>query len=294
MSETLVLETQTQTTMAADSTNNIVLYDVAFASPHEDNTCAPNPWKARYALNFKGLAYSTRWVQMHEISTVRRGLGIPACRQFADGTDFYTLPMVTDAAAGAKLGDSFDIACWLEQTYPGSGAGDLFPPQPLDYRCPMDTPSAVPLSAPSGERADYARFNAEVDMAFTLHVQLTAQGMRWDPEHEAAIQAEFLRRMPGPKMSWDDIVVIEPAARAKLIASLRDTLKDLAAMLQRDAAGPFILGGRPSYADIIIGGWLRDYSKTLPGAEWDELRSWYDGAFGRLHDELQRRFGSVK
>lgn len=283
--------------MTTDSTSTtsspgIVFYDVAFAPPYEDNTCAPNPWKARYALNFKGVAYSTQWVQMTDITKVRRGLGVPAGRKFADGTDYYTLPIITDSATRSAVGDSFDIADYLQNTYPDAGAGELLPSQQLDYACPGVKDLHVPLSERNNNiHADYARFNTNVDMAFTLHVQLMAHGMRWDPAYKDVIEAEFVRR--AGLSSWDDMA-INGEARDKMRASLRDTLHDLAAMFQRDTTGPFMLGKQPSYADIIVGGWLRMMSKTLPESEWEEVQTWYDGVFGKLHAALQERFGDVK
>lgn len=275
---------------SATSRPGIVLYDIAFAPPYEKNSSAPNPWKARYALNFKGVPYSTQWVQMPDITKVRCSLGVPAGRKFADGTDFYTLPIVTDSKTAAVVGDSFDIANYLQNTYPDTGAGDLFPSQQLDYVCPGD--SLVPLSEQNNSvHTDYARFNTNVDMVFSLHSQLMATGMRWDPAFEYEIRAEFLRRT-GMK-SWDEIA-IEGEARDKLKGSLRDALRDLAVMLQRDATGPFMLGSQPSYADIIVGAWLRMMSKTLPEGEWEEVQTWHDGVFGKLHAALQQRFGDVK
>lgn len=284
--------------MASDFTSPtgspaLVMYDVAFAPPYEKNTSAPNPWKARYALNFKGVAYSTQWVQLADIKKVRQGLGVAPCRKFMDGSDFYTLPIVTDSTTGSAVGDSLDIASYLQDKFPDAGAGHLFPSQNLDYECPGAKDFVVPLSAEqsSGPLADYARFNTNVDMAFTLHAQLTAEGMSWDPTKEAEIKAEFARRAGAA--SWDDLLIYGEA-REKLKLSLRDTLRDLAALLQRDDTGPFMLGSQPSYADIIIGGWLRMLSKSMPASEWEEVQAWHDGVFGKLHAALQERFGDVK
>lgn len=280
--------------MAPDSTSTssagIILYDIAYASPYEENTCAPNPWKARYALNFKGLDYSTHWVQMPEIANVRRSLGVPAGRKFADGTDFHTLPIVTDPKTGSTIGDSLDIADYLQNTYPDAGAGDLFPSQRLDFV--FSGAPLIPLSDQTGKaHADYAEFNNNVDMAFTMHVQLMAGGMRWDPALADEIKGEFARRAGAA--SWEQLLV-HGEARGKLMVSLRDALRDLAALLQRDTTGPFMLGNQPSYADIIVGGWLRMMSKTMPASEWEEAQGWYDGVFGKLHVALQQRFGDVK
>jgi hypothetical protein len=276
-------------TMAADNSPSTVLYDIAYQKPYPESTCAPNPWKARYALNFKAIPYSTRWVLMPDIAQVRRGLDIPAGRNFADGTEFYTLPIVTDAKTGAKLGDTLDIANWLQDTFPSAGAGDLFPSQDLTYDCPGIM--IVPLSEPKDNiHADYAKFNHSVDNAFTLHTQLAAEGQRWDPELVDGIRAEMTRRTG---MSWEQIAV-RGEARVKLMASLHDTLRDLAALFQRDTTGPFLLGTKPNYADIIVGGWLRMFSMTVLDSEWEEIQGWHGGVFGKLHAALQERFGDVK
>ncbi|KAH6689724.1 hypothetical protein F5X68DRAFT_204193 [Plectosphaerella plurivora] len=275
----------------ASSPEGLVLYDVAFRPPYASNACAPNPWKARYALNFKNVPYSTHWVQMHQIKEARQSLGVPPGRQFADGTDFYTLPMLSGPGI-TTIGDSFDIAAFLEEKFPGEGAGDLFPDQELPYKCPIVMEVLVPLSErPEGSHAAYARFNTEVDTAFSLHAQLMGQGMVWDPKYEADIKAEFVRRVGAE--SWEAMGVYGEA-RTKVFGALKDTVKDLAEMFQKDTSGPFLLGEVPSYADVIVGGWLRMCSRTLPGEEWKDVEGWYDGVFGRLHWALQRRFGDVK
>ncbi|KAF8941926.1 hypothetical protein BGZ47_007039, partial [Haplosporangium gracile] len=102
-------------TASAHSTG-LVFYDVAMRPPFTTTCCAANPWKSRYALNFKKVPYSTSWVQLPDITKVRRALGVPASRKFADGTDFYTLPMLSDPTHGAIVGDSFDIAIYLQKT----------------------------------------------------------------------------------------------------------------------------------------------------------------------------------
>ncbi|KAK0719367.1 hypothetical protein B0H67DRAFT_599168 [Lasiosphaeris hirsuta] len=274
------------------SRSPIVFYDIAQAPPVEKTCCSPNPWKTRLALNFKAVPYTTTWVALPDIAQVRTGLHIPACRKFQDGTDFFTLPIIQDPATSALLGDSFDIAIYLQQTYPDAGAGDLFPPHPtaLDFAPPAQADAImVPLSACRGgpEFAAYARFNARVDAVFSLHVQLTVQEFPLDPATAEATKAEFVRRAAGAGVrSWDDFT-LAGEARESTLASFRDALGGLAALLLRDTAGPFLFGARPSYADMIVGAWLRMMCVTLPKGEWRDLRGWHEGAFGRLHDALE-------
>ncbi|KAJ4291312.1 hypothetical protein N0V88_006316 [Collariella sp. IMI 366227] len=177
---------------APASDPGLIFYDIAFTKPYEKTSSAPNPWKARYALNLKSAPYTTTWVQMPNITTLRRSLNVPPCRNFADGTEFHTLPMLRDPGTGTVIGDSFDIAIYLQRTFPEGD--DLFLEQDLSFEC------SGPLLIPLSERnyadkvhAEYARFNNAVDNAFTLHVPLMAHGMRFDPEVEEEVRAEFER-----------------------------------------------------------------------------------------------------
>ncbi|KAL4919887.1 hypothetical protein BDW62DRAFT_199306 [Aspergillus aurantiobrunneus] len=269
---------------ASIPSNPIVFYDIATRPPVEKTCCSPNPWKARLALNFKGLPYSTSWVALPDIAKVRSSLGVPPCRKFADGTDFFTLPIINDPATDSLVGDSFDIAAYLQKTYPASGAGDLFPPQTIDYVFTHDSGPLILLSeCREGEFLEYAKFNMNVDAAFTAHVQLAVEGIQFDPATAEASKAEFVRR--AGVICWEDLALVGEA-REKTKESFRNTLGGLAKLFSRDTTGPFILGTRASYADLIVGGWLQMMRATLPGSEWEEVRSWHGGLFGQLHDAL--------
>jgi glutathione S-transferase len=262
----------------------IVFYDIATRSPVEKNCYSPNPWKTRLALNFKGLPYSTSWVALPDIAKVRSSLKVPPCRKFADGTDFFTLPIIEDPATDSLIGDSFDIAVYLQNTYPNSG-GDLFPPQTIDYVFTHDRALLVPLSEWRGsEFPEYAKFNVNVDAAFSAHVRLTVQGFPFDPATAEISKAEFVRR--AGVTCWEDFALV-CEEREKMKDSFRNMLGGLAKLFLRDTSGPFLLGTRASYADLIVGGWLRMMRATLPESEWEEVRSWHGGLFGRLHDALE-------
>lgn len=267
--------------MSTPSTSSPMLfYDIAMRAPVEQNCCSPNPWKSRLALNFKGLPYATRWVAMPDITKVRSGLGVPPTRKFADGTDFYTLPVLEDPATGSLVGDSFDIAVYLQKTYPDAGH-DLFPPQTLDYEFSQDI--LIPLTERREGFPEYAKFNVMVDAAFTSHVQLGVQNLPFEPATAEATQAEFVRRAGVP--SWEAFALVGEA-REKVKDSFRQALGGLAELFARDASGPFLLGTRASYADLMVGAWLRMMRVTLPESEWEEMRGWHGGTFGRLYDAL--------
>jgi len=273
--------------MSTTSTSSslIVFYDIAMRPPVEKNCCAPNPWKTRLALNFKGVPYSTSWVALPDIAKVRSSLKVPPCRKFADGTDFFTLPVIEDPATGSLVGDSFDIAVYLQKTYPNSGTGDLFPSQTIDYVFTPDHSILIPLTeCRESDFPEYAKFNVNVDAAFTAHTLLTLQGFPFDPATAEISKAEFVRR--AGVSCWEDFALVGEA-REKVKNSFKNMLGDLAKLFLRDTSGPFILGTRASYADLIVGAWLRMMGVTLPQSEWEEVRSWHGGVFGQLYDALE-------
>ena len=256
-------------------------YDIAFKAPRKETNTAPNPWKARLALNFKALPYITTWVPLPDVEKVRRNLQVSACRKFGDGSDYYTLPVLEDPNTGDKLGDSFDIAVYLQKTYPDSGL-DLFPEQKLDYVFTPDQASPIPITdVRGGEHDEYARFNMSVDEVFTAHVVLMVNGMLLEPSGEQV----FVKRAGVD--SFDAFACVGEQ-REQVLVSFENNLEGLANVFKKDESGPFILGMEASYADLIVGGWLRMSNRSLPSAEWNALRGWHGGVFGQLHDALDK------
>lgn len=246
----------------------ITFYDIASGPPVR--CFAPNPWKTRYALNFKrvhnGLSYKTAWTDLSQVTEVRKSLGAPANRKHdIDGEDFHTLPVIVDHAKGQTVGDSFDIAVYLDQTYP-SREGE---------------PVLLPLSTVGLHKT----FNLDVDKVFTNHVILGVMRMPFNPETAEISKAEFCRR--ADKKSFDDFKV-DADTRQMLLKSFEAGLGELAKSYRRRAEGPFLEGAVPMYADLIVGGWLAMMNVVLPAGEWEQLRGWHDGLFGQLHDALQK------
>ncbi|KNG83836.1 hypothetical protein ANOM_007356 [Aspergillus nomiae NRRL 13137] len=139
------------------SSQPIILYDIASGPPVR--CFASNPWKARYSLNFKRVSYRTEWVDLPEVASTRKALGVPPSRTFSNGSPFYTLPIIEDPSTGERVGDSFDIALYLEKAYPD--APQLFPRSSLGL---------------------HASFNAHVDALFSRFAILFFHGMPLNPE----------------------------------------------------------------------------------------------------------------
>lgn len=274
--------------------NPLVFYDIS--SPIEPRSYAPNPSKSRLALSFKSVPFKTTWVDILDISDVRKGLDCPATRKFDDGSDYYTLPMLRDPASGSVIGDSFDIANYLEDTFPDSG-GRLFPPNStqtgLAYESPnKDTAFFAPLTSNQGSKNEaYAKFNMHVDATFSAYIVLVAQYMPFNPNTAEAAKALFVQR--AHLSSWDDLSV-QGEAKEQLKAAFETALTSLAHLFKVHESGPYLEGKEANYADLIVGGWLNMLSSTMPVEDWKDLRMWHSGVFACLHDALQENYFQCK
>jgi glutathione S-transferase len=270
--------------------NPLVLYDIS--SPLQPRSYAPNPSKARLALGFKDVPFKINWVDIVDIPDVRKGLDCPATRKLDDGSDYYTLPMVQDPASGKVLGDTFDIANYLDDTFPDSG-GRLFPSDStrtgLDYESPnKDMVFYAPLTTNKGSKnEDYAKFNVHVDATFTSHVGLVSRYIPFNPETAEAAKALFVKR--AHLNSWDDMSLSDEA-KEQIRASFKEALTSLAQLFTVHESGPYLEGEHANYADLIVGGWLNMFNVLMPEEEWKDFRTWHGGVLARLHDALQESY----
>ncbi|KAI1375697.1 hypothetical protein F4677DRAFT_422151 [Hypoxylon crocopeplum] len=240
---------------STSSSDPIVFYDIASGPPV--HPYAPNPWKTRYALNFKRVNFVTKWIELADVTPTRKSLGADPVRFFSDGEPFYTLPIIKDPSANnTVVGDSFDIAVYLDKKYP-------------------DGPSLFWHSI-----GLYAAFNAHIDTIFPTAAPLCSDSFPFNPETAGQCKAEFCRRA-GVK-TWDELIV-RGEGRKKVLDAFQAASGE-AAKYFRFSDGPFIGGKEADYADIIIGGWLM-FLTLLP--EWEEIRTWHGGLWGKLHDALE-------
>ncbi|KAJ5703559.1 hypothetical protein N7493_011484 [Penicillium malachiteum] len=267
------------------STLSPIEYDMATRPPMRFNCYSASSWKSRLALNFKKLPYSSSWVHRIKVPQALRPLDVSTTRRFEDGSNYHTLAIVVDPSTNAKLGGSFQIATYLQEIYPTSGAGDLFPPQDLDFGLNKDRAvSESPAERMDTRYEEYFKFNTAVDAAFTFHASLMNYQIRFDPGMTDENKADFVRHASVSSSADFDVKGKE---REKLKKSLWIMMGDLARLFLRDTSGPFLLGQQATYADIIVGAWLRMMSVKLPGNEWKEVKGWHLGVFGNLHDALE-------
>ncbi|KAI1098289.1 hypothetical protein F4804DRAFT_338344 [Jackrogersella minutella] len=234
----------------------IIFYDIASGPPIRP--FAPNPCKVRYALNFKGVNYKTELVELPDITSVRKRLGSAPVRFFPSGEPFYTLPVIKDPSTDSVVGDSFDIAVYLDKVYPNGPS--LFPPSSI---------------------GPFAIFNKHVDSVFSTGHLLFSHGLPFNPKTAEQSKAEMSRRWG---VKWENITV-QGEERRKTLDAYKEALEEIAKPF-RYSDGPFLGGKDATYADFIIGGWLKLLSVTMKD-EWDEIKTWHDGTWGKLHQALE-------
>lgn len=210
-------------------------------------------------MNFKGADYQTSWVELPDITKVRKELQVAPSRLFPDGTDYHTLPAIRNTKTGEVIGDSFEIAVYLDKLYPDKQQ--------------LVLPSTLGL---------LKAFNVQVDTIFSNHAILMAEGMEklLNPETAELTKQEFGRRHG--LMNWNDLK-LEGEARVKILSSLEAALKDLA-LYFRQTRGPFLDGPTASYADLIVGGWIQAFKATVQ--DWNQIRMWHDSFLDKLDGAL--------
>jgi len=96
--------------------DRVILYDIL---SKKTNFCwSPNTWKARLALTYKDVPFTTEWISYPDIKTTFPHLSTP-------DKPLVTLPIIK-TQNGELICDSWNIAEYLEQTYPASTNNSLF------------------------------------------------------------------------------------------------------------------------------------------------------------------------
>ncbi|KAF8844170.1 hypothetical protein BDN67DRAFT_963274 [Paxillus ammoniavirescens] len=93
----------------------LVLYDIPSKLP--GNEWSPNTAKTRFVLSYKNLPFETVWVEFPDIASKMKEIGASP-NKGPDGSELYTVPVLSDPNTGALITDSSVIAEYLEQTYP--------------------------------------------------------------------------------------------------------------------------------------------------------------------------------
>ena len=223
----------------------ILLYDLVGSDPARP--FSPHCWKVAFALAHKGLAFESVPTPFTAVATVEGGTN-------------RTVPVIRDG--DRVVMDSFDIALYLEDTYP-------------------DRPS---LFGGEGGKA-MARF-VERWSQLTVHPFLGSAVLMDIHDRLAPADQAFFRKSREGR--YGKPLEAVPADRDAHLESFRARLEPLRSMLSWQ---PFIGGEAPLFADYIVAGafqWARVVSPYRPLAEDDPIAGWFERCLD-LHGGLGRR-----
>ncbi len=222
----------------------ILLYDLV--GQDAGRPFSPHCWKVKMALAHKGLDFRSVPTPFTSVGAVEGGVS-------------KTIPVLRDD--DAVVADSFDIALYLERTYP-------------------DRPT---LFGGSGGEAT-ARF-VERWSQLTIHPYLGTAALvdihdRLAPEDKAYFRSTREARYGMP---LEDVTMGRDAG----LASFGKALEPLRSMLTYQ---PFVGGKQPLFADYIVFGafqWVRVMSPFAVLAEDDPIAGWFARCLD-LHQGLGR------
>jgi len=235
----------------------IIFYDIP--SSLANNAWSPNTWKARYALNIKGVPYKTQWVEYPDIEALAKKINAPATGTKGDGSPMYTLPIINDPNTGKVVSDSFLIAEYLDATYPNG-----------------------PTLFPAGTKPLVAAFESGVVGALggVLMLQLAVSCYILNPSSK-----EYFRRTREAAFG-KKIEEFSPASQRDAdVAKGKEGFAKVDEWLVK-SGGKFVLGNTVSYADGVLAGWLTWFKAT--DAIWKDVATWHNGRWATYLENVEK------
>ncbi|KAF9468316.1 hypothetical protein BDZ94DRAFT_779256 [Collybia nuda] len=242
---------------------NIIFYDIPSTTPGVP--WSPNTWKTRYSLNFKGLPYTTVWVECPDIEATCKKIGALPTAKKIDGSPLYTLPSIYDPSTGVAVSESTEIAIYLDTTYPNTPK--LFPPgshalqrDVLDAHFRPSTMAMLQFTMPAifnvlnPVSQVFFRLTKEVVFGMTVE-ELSPKGKRREEE-------------------W---------------AKVREEFQVIHSRLPHEN-GPYIMGSKVSFLDFVVASHVMVIKDLLGegSKEWNDMKTWNGGRWVALMKNVER------
>ncbi|KIJ59653.1 hypothetical protein HYDPIDRAFT_100338 [Hydnomerulius pinastri MD-312] len=233
----------------------IIFYDI----PHsvQGSPWSPNTLKTRYTLGYKGIPFTTTWVEYPDIEPLLKSKGAKPTQ--VNGLTVYTLPVIEDPSTGAVISDSYDIALYLDKTYP-------------------DTPKVIP----DGTQALIEAFHSGILTAFkdTILLSSVIGCAKLNPPSQEYYKRTRVERY---NKKWEDFS--PPEARPEQWKEMRRAWNAVDGWYQK-SSGTFIMGDKPCFADFIVGGRIKWAKVSYSDNDWNEMAKWNGGRWEKLLKDL--------
>jgi len=230
----------------------LVMYDIVSNLP--GNHFSPNPAKTRFVLSYKNLPFVTLWVEYSDIPIAMKAIGAKPNKR-RDGSEVYTVPVLSDPNTGALITDSLEIASYLDKTYPEK---------------PIFPNSSEPLIR-AFEPAYLSLLQHAIKFIFVRATEILSP---------ASVKFFTKARTVDVPLPWD----VNPDADWELLEKGHNIVYEW----YQKTDGKWIMGDTFSYADIIVASWLLSYKRVLKADEWLRVSSWNGGKWTQVLADVEK------
>lgn len=241
----------------------------------------------RLTLNYKGIPYRVHWVELHQIQSTLKALGVPPTSKTAP---HYTLPSKLSCGANSALSqysnpriaiadpsgsldeeptyvaETFAISAYLDKKYPAPKYPTIFPH------------GTGPLQKTFVE-------NFATTIGGPLFQSFIRQYFPQKYLSEAALEYLLRSRDTG----IEAYAHLKGDEAMKKLAEVRQKWEQLAETLKLNASGPFVMGDIVTFADFAVGGMLFALNRAEgdEGEVWKEVMKWSDGKWNEYWKEIK-------
>ena len=216
---------------------------------------------SRFVLSYKNLPFDTVWVEYPDIAPKLKEIGASP-NKLPNGSELYTVPVLSDPNTGAIVTDSWVIAEYLDKTYPEK---PIFPSGSQGLISAFDSA----LFALGGESFRFSLLRSsqilnERSLEYFIRTREVTFGEKvdgWSPE--------------GPKRDahW---------------AIIEKNYYDSAKRWYDKVEGKWLMGDTFSYADIIFAARTLWYKRVYREDEWKRVASLHDGKWEKLLADVEK------
>ncbi|KAJ8518298.1 hypothetical protein ONZ45_g4608 [Pleurotus djamor] len=233
--------------MSTSNLEPIVFYDIpTTAGPGP--SFSPNTLRIRWILNYKGIPYTTTYVEYPDIEATCKRIGALPTTLMPNGQLLYTLPAIHDPSTNTTLADGQKIAEYLDKTYPS--APPVFPNNTLGLQL------AVCDGINKRFMAVYPIFAPRVH-----HVLNPRSAEYWHHTRSAFFGKKY-----------EDIAP-RGTEKAQLMTKIKESMDEVAGWLDKTEATIFV-GSK-----IVFG---------EESEEWAEMKGWSEGRWVALVRALEK------
>jgi len=250
----------------------------------------------RYCLVYKGLPFTTVWVELPDIAGLLQSKGITHPP--------YTLPAIEDPNTGAFIMDSLAIAAYLDETYPETPSV-LSPAVRAALEGTWGLFSFGSGGAPGANPGAGAPQGDGVDLAPRL-VFLILASERLNPVSKAYYHRTRSARLGERWTTICDGCSASPEDRAERvkrgIEAIRETWRKITTLYDEGVGDPgrpagetpggrpFAFGEEPCLLDFVVAGRTKFILDGLTPSEAETLTNLEGGRLGRLVESLEKYY----